>query len=58
MPTLPSLSSRKGPETIPGPRLLFLLLLFVLVLLIKHKIVHRRKRAVGAVVIKNTADSV
>ena len=37
--------------------MLFLLLLFVLVLLIKHEIEGRRKRAIGTVVIKNTVRS-
>lgn len=50
-PTLPSLGRRKGPDTIL--RLLFLLLFFVLVLLIKHEIERRRKRAIGTVVIGN-----
>jgi hypothetical protein len=37
--------------------LLFLLLLFVLVLLIKHEIERRRKRAIGTVVIENAVHS-
>jgi hypothetical protein len=51
----PSLGCRKGPDTIL--RLLFLLLLFVLVLLIKHEIERRGKRAIGTVVIENAVHS-